>query len=280
MQEKQAFRIGGLLSAVILLVVAAAGVLLVMNGQKVGAVAFVISGLLASSFVIVGPNESKVITFLGKYVGSINEAGFYFTVPFSARKTVSLKVINFNSEKLKVNDVSGNPIEIAAVIVYKVTDSAKAAFGVDSYDRFVQIQSETGLRHIASKYPYDNHDVEGVQSLRANADEVANELRIDLQDRLSIAGVEVIEARLMHLAYAPEIAQAMLQRQQASAILAARKIIVEGAVEMVRSTMASIEQSGVAELDDEKKAQMINNLMVAMVSERSAQPIINTGTIY
>lgn len=280
MKEKQAFRIGGLISAVILLIMLGAGVLLVINGQKAGAVFFVISALLSSSFVIVGPNESKVITFLGKYVGSINEAGFYFTVPFSVRRTISRKVINFNSEKLKVNDVSGNPIEIAAVIVYRVTDSARAAFGVDSYDRFVQIQSETGLRHIASKYPYDNHDEEGVLSLRANADEVANELRTDLQGRLDLAGVEVIEARLMHLAYAPEIAQAMLQRQQASAILAARKIIVEGAVLMVKSTMESIEASGVAALDDEKKAQMINNLMVAMVSERSAQPIINTGTIY
>lgn len=280
MKEKQVFRVGGLLAVVILLVFVVVGILLIVNKMPFGIVLFVISGVLTSSFVIIGPNESKVVTFLGKYVGSINEAGFYFTIPFSTRKTVSRKVINFNSEKLKVNDVSGNPIEIAAVIVYRVTDTAKAAFGVDSYDRFVQIQSETGLRHIASKYPYDGQDVEGVQSLRANADEVAEELKNDLQVRLEIAGVEVIEARLMHLAYAPEIAQAMLQRQQASAILAARKIIVEGALEMVRSVIDSIEANGVAKLDDDKKAQMINNLMVAMISERSAQPIINTGTIY
>lgn len=280
MKEKNAFRLNGIMAAAVELVLVALGLLLVANGHDMGAILFVIAGLLVSGFVIVGPNESKVLTFLGRYIGSVNEAGFYFTIPFSVRKTVSRKVINFNSEKLKVNDVSGNPIEIAAVIVYRVTDTAKAAFGVDSYDRFVQIQSETGLRHIASKYPYDGHEEEHVQSLRANADEIAHELKEDLQKRLDIAGVDVLEARLMHLAYAPEIAGAMLQRQQASAILAARKIIVEGALDMVKSTIAAIEESGVTTLDDEKKAQMINNLMVTMISERSAQPIINTGTVY
>jgi regulator of protease activity HflC (stomatin/prohibitin superfamily) len=235
---------------------------------------------IISGLVIVSPNESKVITFLGRYVGSINDAGFYFTVPFSIRSTVSRKVVNFNSEKLKVNDIAGNPIEIAAVIVYRVVDSAKAKYSVDHYEEFVEIQSETGLRHIASKYPYDQHGDESIHSLRANADEVAEELKRDLQERLMLAGVEVLEARLMHLAYAPEIAGAMLQRQQASAILSARKIIVAGALEMVKETLASIEEDGVASLDEEKKAQMINNLLVAMVSERSAQPIINAGTIY
>lgn len=280
MNEKKTLQINGLLVAAGCLILAGIGAWLVVNEYAAGSIFVVVVALLSSGFVIVGPNESKVLTFLGTYIGSINTSGFYFTVPFTVRKTISRKVINFNSEKLKVNDISGNPIEIAAVIVYRVTDTAKAAFGVDSYDRFVQIQSETGLRHIASKYPYDAHDEESTLSLRANADEVAEELKTDLQARLSLAGVEVLEARLMHLAYAPEIAQAMLQRQQASAILAARKIIVEGALDMVQSTITAIELQGITTLDDEKKAQMINNLMVAMVSERSAQPIINTGSIY
>ena len=201
------------------------------------------------------------------------------TVPFSLGKVVSLRVSNFNSKTLKVNDVAGNPVEIAAVVVFRVVDSAKAMFDVSNYEQFVEIQSETALRHVATKYPYDNYREEGY-SLRGNAEEVAGELTRELQERLALAGVEVMEARLTHLAYATEIASAMLQRQQASAILAARQIIVEGAVGMVQLALVRLEKDGILELDQERKAAMINNLLVAIISERGAQPIINTGSLY
>ncbi|MBE3555418.1 MAG: SPFH domain-containing protein, partial [Thermicanus sp.] len=188
-------------------------------------------------------------------------------------------VRNFNSAKLKVNDQQGNPIEIAAVIVFKVVDTAKALFDVDNYEEFVEIQSETAIRHIASLYPYDLFEEEGF-SLRGNTDEIAAELGKDLQKRLAVAGVEVMEARLTHLAYATEIAGAMLQRQQAAAILAARQKIVEGAVGMVQMVIRQLEADGMVELDEERKAAMVNNLMVAIVSERGAQPVINAGTLY
>ena len=194
------------------------------------------------------------------------------------RRKISLRVRNFNSKMLKVNDVEGNPVEIAAVVVFKVVDTAKAVFDVDDYEKFVEIQSETALRHVATKYPYDLFQEEGY-SLRSNAEEVANELARELQVRLKVAG-GVIEARLTHLAYAMEIAGAMLQRQQATAILAARKKIVEGAVGMVQLAILQLQQDGIVELDEERKATMINNLLVAIVSDRSAQPVINTGSIY
>ena len=195
------------------------------------------------------------------------------------RKKVTLRVRNFNSKMLKVNDVEGNPIEIAAVIVFRVVDSAKAIFDVDDYYTFVEIQSETALRHVATKYPYDNFNDEGY-SLRGNAEEVANKLTRELQDRLKVAGVEVMEARLTHLAYATEIAGAMLQRQQAAAILAARRIIVEGAVGMSQMAIGRLQEDGTVELDEERKVAMINNLLVAIVSDRAAQPVINTGSLY
>ncbi|NUU63755.1 SPFH domain-containing protein [Paenibacillus agri] len=240
---------------------------------------FVAAAVLLTSITVVQPNKSVVVTFFGQYVGTISASGLWAVIPFSGRKTVSLRVRNFNSAKLKVNDVEGNPIEIAAVIVFKVINSAKALFDVDKYMEFVEIQSETALRHVASKYPYDNFNEAGM-SLRANADEIAKELASELQDRLSISGVEVIEARLTHLAYSTEIASTMLQRQQASAILSARQIIVEGAVGMVDMAIKQLKESGVVELDEERKAAMINNLMVAIVSERGASPVINAGSLY
>ncbi|MBT2292868.1 SPFH domain-containing protein [Paenibacillus albidus] len=242
-------------------------------------VLFVVAGILCTCITIVQPNKSVVVTFFGQYVGTIKVSGMWAVIPFSIRKTVSLRVRNFNSATLKVNDVEGNPIEIAAVIVFKVINSAKALFDVDKYMAFVEIQSETALRHVASKYPYDNFDISGM-SLRANADEIAKELASELQARLSLSGVEVIEARLTHLAYATEIASTMLQRQQASAILSARQIIVEGAVGMVDMAIRQLRESGVVELDEERKAAMINNLMVAIVSERGASPVINAGSLY
>ncbi|MGZ4161593.1 MAG: SPFH domain-containing protein [Neobacillus sp.] len=236
--------------------------------------------LLLSGFTVIQPNQSKVFTLFGSYLGVIKQEGFWLTIPLTVRKTVSLRVINFNSDKLKVNDHEGNPIEIAAVVVYKVSDSAKAVFGVEDYKVFVHTQSETGLRHIASQYPYDNFNNDYEISLRQHSDEVGDELTKDLQKRLVLAGVEIIEARIMHLAYSSEIAHAMLQRQQAKAVLAARKVIVDGAVSMVKSAIDQLNSEGIVKLDEEKKAQMVNNLMVALVSEKGSQPVINTGTIY
>ena len=198
----------------------------------------------------------------------------------SIAKKVSVKVVNFNSERLKVNDVEGNPVEIAAVVVYRVVDAAKAIFDVDDYLEFVEIQSETALRHVAAKYPYDNFNEKDGISLRSSGEIIAKELQTELEERLLVAGVEIIEARLTHLAYATEIASAMLQRQQAAAILAARQIIVDGAVGMARMAIERLEQDASIDLDEERKVAMINNLMVTIVSDRSAQPVINTGSLY
>jgi regulator of protease activity HflC (stomatin/prohibitin superfamily) len=243
-------------------------------------IALILTVLVLSGFTIIQPNQAKVFTLFGSYLGVIKQEGFWLSMPLTVRKNVSLRVINFNSDKLKVNDLEGNPIEIAAVVVYKVFDSAKAVFDVEDYKEFVHTQSETGLRHIASQYPYDNFNNDYEISLRQHSDEVADELTKDLQHRLQLAGVEIIEARIMHLAYSSEIAHAMLQRQQAKAVLAARKVIVEGAVSMVKSAIDQLSTEGIVELDEEKKAQMVNNLMVALVSEKGSQPIINTGSIY
>ncbi|GER67875.1 membrane protein [Weizmannia acidilactici] len=233
--------------------------------------------MLASGISVIQPNQALVVTFFGHYIGSIRESGIYMTVPLSFRRRVSLRVRNFNSAKLKVNDVDGNPIEIAAVIVFRVIDSAKAVFDVENYEEFVKIQSETALRHVATKYPYDNADEEGL-SLHGNGEEVSEHLKQELQPRLDVAGVDVIEARLTHLAYSTEIASVMLQRQQASAILAARKKIVEGAVGMAQMAIEQLEKDGL-NLDEERKMVMINNLMVSIVSDRAAQPVINTGNL-
>lgn len=238
---------------------------------------FLLALILSTGLVLVKPNDAKVILFFGKYLGTIREAGLWWTVPFVSKQIVSVKVHNFNSPKLKVNDVNGNPIEIAAVIVYKVIDTAKAAFDVNSYLEFVETQSESALRHIASRYPYDSAR-DDADTLRAGSDKISKELLDEVQERLSPAGVEVMEARFTHLAYAPEIASAMLQRQQASAIIDAREKIVEGAIGMVQSAIEKLEKD--IELDEERKAVMANNLMVAIVSDRGAQPIINTGTLY
>lgn len=245
----------------------------------VAVICVILAGIFASGITIVQPNQAKVVTFFGRYLGSIRDSGLFLTVPLTIRQTVSLRVRNFNSSTLKVNDVEGNPIEIAAVIVFKVIDSAKAIFDVENYEKFVEIQSETAIRHVATKYPYDTFENYEI-TLRGNADVISEVLAKELQERLTVAGVEVIEARLSHLAYSPEIASAMLQRQQAVAILAARKKIVEGAVSMAQMAIEQLEKEGVFELDDERKANMVNNLMVAIVSERATQPVINTGSLY
>lgn len=279
MKERKAPAINGFVGVLAVTLLLGLGVYGVFGGEPVGIIAILLAVLAATGIFVVQPNQAVALTFFGRYLGSVWESGLWWSVPLVWRRTVSLRVRNFNSAKLKVNDVEGNPIEIAAVVVFKVVDSAQALFQVDNYEQFVEIQSETALRHIASQYPYDLFEQEGY-SLRGNTEEVAAELKSDLQHRLSVAGVEVMEARLTHLAYATEIAGAMLQRQQASAILAARRKIVEGAVGMVQMAIDKLQQEGVVELDEERKAAMINNLMVAIVSERSSQPVINTGTIY
>ncbi|ARF67556.1 hypothetical protein B7C51_06575 [Paenibacillus larvae subsp. pulvifaciens] len=280
MKEKQAWSINGFIGFLGLLAVIGLGLYLLFAEFYVLAVlCAVVAFILICSISIVQPNQALAITFFGQYMGTIRQSGFFMTIPFSDRKKVSLRVRNFNSARLKVNDVEGNPVEIAAVIVFRVVDSAKALFQVDNYNSFVEIQSESALRHVASKYPYDLFEETGY-SLRGNAEEVAAELTEEFQHRLSVAGVEVMEARLTHLAYATEIASAMLQRQQAAAIVAAREKIVEGAVSMVQMAIGKLQAEGVVELDEERKAAMINNLLVAVVSDRSAQPVINSGSIY
>jgi regulator of protease activity HflC (stomatin/prohibitin superfamily) len=240
----------------------------------------IVMSVAAGGFLVVQPNAARVLIFLGgRYIGTIREDGFWWANPLTVKKHVSLRVRNFNSERLKVNDAHGNPIEIAAVVVWRVVDAAKAVFDVESYASFVAVQSETAIRALASRYPYDDQDDNGA-SLRGSPDEVAGAMRGEVQARLHVAGVEITEARLSHLAYAPEIAQAMLRRQQAQAIIAARQKIVEGAVGMVDMALKRLQEEGVVELDEEKKATMVNNLLVALVSEREAQPVINAGSIY
>ena len=234
--------------------------------------------IACTSLTIIQPNEAKVLTFFGNYIGTIRDAGLFMTVPFTDKLRVSLRVCNFNSQILKVNDSKGNPVEIAAVIVYRVVDTAKALFSVDDYEQFVQIQSESAVRHVASEYPYDTFENEQALTLRSNPTEVSDKLAAELQDRLNVAGVEIIETRLTHLAYATEIASAMLQKQQSSAILSARKIIVEGAVSITEDAINRLAKEADLDLTDNQRLQIINNIMVAIISERGTQPVINTGT--
>lgn len=230
-------------------------------------------------FTVIQPNDSRVLILFGKYIGTVRESGFWFVNPFTNKNKVSLRIHNFNSEKIKVNDLHGNPIEIAAVIVWRVVDSARALFDVQNYEEFVAIQSETAIRGLASDYAYDASEDEK-HSLRGNTQEISEELKKQVQTRLQIAGLEIIESRISHLAYAPEIAQAMLRRQQAQAVVAARTKIVEGAVGMVEMALKALSEQHIVVLDEDKKATMVNNLLVALVSETQAQPVINTGTLY
>ena len=236
---------------------------------------FTFGGLTA-----VSPNESRVLQLFGSYAGTIHEAGFYWVNPFTfPRRRVSMKIRNFESAKLKVNDHDGNPIEIAAIVVWRVVETAEAVFQVDDYENFVRVQSEAAVRNLATTYPYDAHQ-DGQISLRTSAQEITERMRTEIQERLAKAGIEVIEARISHLAYAPEIAQAMLRRQQASAVVAARQRIVEGAVGMVEMALDELGKRDVVELDEERKAAMVSNLLVVLCSEQNTQPVVNTGTLY
>ena len=243
------------------------------------AIVLAIDGLCWNGLTVVSPNTAKVVMLFGQYQGSIKTQGFRWVNPLTIRRTVSLRIRNFESSKLKVNDNIGNPIEIAAIVVWRVIETAEAVFQVDDYEHFVHVQAESAVRVLATTYPYDAHD-EGQVSLRGSADEVSHRLREEIQARLAKAGVEVIEARISHLAYAPEIANAMLRRQQATAIIAARQKIVEGAVGMVEMALEQLSAKHVVQLDEERKASMVSNLLVVLCSDRDAQPVVNAGTLY
>jgi regulator of protease activity HflC (stomatin/prohibitin superfamily) len=237
--------------------------------------------LVLPGLVIVNPNESKVLTLFGKYVGTVKQDGFFWVNPFTVKKKVSLRAFNLNGQQLKVNDKVGNPIEIAAVIVWQIKDTANAVFAVENYIQYVNIQSEAAVRHLANSFPYDNIEDETANiTLRGGAEQVSTLLVEELNERLDRAGIEVLEARISHLAYAPEIAHTMLQRQQASAIISARRLIVEGAVGMVEMALAKLSEKNIVNLDEERKAAMVSNLLVVLCGDRSVNPVVNTGTLY
>ena len=242
-------------------------------------VALIVVGLLFVGFFTVNPNNAKALLLFGKYSGTVKTAGFHWANPLFVKKRLSLRVRNFESSKIKVNDHDGNPIEIAAVVVWRVVDTYEALFEVDDYQHYVQVQSEGAMRNLATQYPYDAH-IDGEMSLRGDTLAIAEQLKAEVQERLAQAGVAVLEARINHLAYAPEIAAAMLQRQQAGAIIAARQRIVEGAVGMVEMALALLSERDVVALDNERKAAMVSNLLVVLCGDRSSQPVVNTGTSY
>lgn len=289
MREREAISSSGWLAILLGLAALAAAVwLLAQLGHRpaepgstlLGGIALAIAGVivLRGNFVV-GPNEARVLTFFGKYAGTVKTPGLRWANPFTIKRTLSLRARNFETAKIKVNDVDGNPIEIGAVIVWRVIDTAQAAFDVENVTSFVQIQSEAAVRNLAMHHPYDSHD-DTTMSLRGQSEAVAAQLCKEVNARIRPAGVEVVDARISHLAYAPEIAQAMLQRQQAGAIIAARTRIVEGAVSMVEMALDQLARRGIVELDPERKAAMVSNLLVVLCGERSTQPVINAGTLY
>ena len=291
-EERKAWYLDGLLAFFLALVIGAlatwqgvlAGIQLENNDgggwrMFLSMLAFLLSMVMFSSLTIISPGDTKVIQFFGRYIGTIRKAGLLMTVPFTTKKKVSVKVRNFETNELKVNDADGNPVNIAAIVVWQVADTAKSVFAVEKYDEFVAVQSESALRHVATTHPYDNGEA-GEETLRGSTELVAQELADEVAARISIAGLEVVETRISSLAYAPEIAQAMLQRQQASAIIAAREKIVEGAVTMVQRALERLESDNVVTLDDERKASMVSNLLVVLTSESRVTPVVNAGSLY
>jgi regulator of protease activity HflC (stomatin/prohibitin superfamily) len=283
MKERKAIALPGVLFFILLLVGLFFLGMSFLNGLGKGGLpgiftplSFLAVILLMKGLFIVQPNEARVLTFLGRYIGTIRENGVWFANPFARKQRVSLKMGNFQSPQLKVNDAHGNPIEIAAVIVWRVVDTARALFDVEDYEKFVHIQCETALRHLASSFPYEPH-VQGEVALRSHPDEVSAKLAQEVQDRVSLAGVEITETQLSHLAYSPEIAQAMLRRQQAAAVLSARQIIVDGAVGMVELALRRLETDGIVQLDQSARAALVNNLMITLVSENHMQPVMQTA---
>jgi regulator of protease activity HflC (stomatin/prohibitin superfamily) len=287
MKEKEIKGTNGFLMFFVLLAVLVLSIYSLVNAIRnldapwiiLSVLVLVLTLALLFGLTVVNPNEAKVVQLFGRYKGSLKQQGFQWVNPLTMRRKISLRVRNFESSKLKVNDHDGNPVEIAAVVVWRVVETAEAAFEVDDYEHFVHVQSEAALRILATSYPYDAHQ-EGQISLRMSVVEISQKLRDEIQERLTKAGVEVIEARISHLAYAPEIASAMLRRQQASAIIAARQKIVEGAVGMVEMALDLLNAKQVVKLDEERKATMVSNLLVVLCSDRDAQPVVNTGTLY
>ena len=269
------------------LLAGAGAVVLFAKGAAADSTVLLVGALLIAFIVLlcliglfsVQPNQAKVLTLFGKYVGTVKTAGLWWANPFFIKRSISLRVRNFETAKLKVNDKTSNPIEIGAIVVWQVVDSAEAMFEVDNYEDYVRVQSESAVRTLATSYPYDAH-VDGERSLSHNAVEISDQLAQEVQARLAKAGMKVLEARIAHLAYAPEIANAMLRRQQASAIIAARTLIVEGAVTMVEMALKSIVEKGIVNLDEERKAAMVSNLLVTLCAEQPMQPVVNTGSIY
>jgi len=288
-QERETRGLPGFMAIVCTMALASGAIwMLIENGNKpvpaaglilLGVIMLVVAFISLFGHVVIQPNESAVLTLFGNYNGTIRSAGWHYVFPFNMRKRVSLRVRNFETDRLKVNDLDGNPVEIACVIVWKVVDTAEACFEVDDYVHFVHVQSESALRNMATHYPYDTDDDDRI-SLRGSTDAVAEKLKEEVDKRLDQAGVSVLEARITHLAYAPEIASAMLQRQQAGAIIAARKQIVEGAVGMVQMALEHLSRESIVELDEEKKAAMVSNLLVVLCGERATQPVINAGTLH
>jgi regulator of protease activity HflC (stomatin/prohibitin superfamily) len=286
-REREYAAVSGWAALIVLLAAIAASIWQMILGFRGGdpglgvlfAFLLLLSIFLMTGLFVVNPNEGKVLQLFGRYVGTAKNPGLRYANPLFAKKRISLRVRNFESAKLKVNDLDGNPIELAAVVVWKVVDTAEAVFEVDNYEDYVHVQSESALRNMATSYPYDAHD-DAQLSLRGHTSAIADHLRKEIQDRLSRAGVEVIEARISHLAYAPEIAAAMLQRQQAGAIIAARQRIVEGAVGMVEMALEMLSTKKVVELDNERKAAMVSNLLVVLCGDRNTQPVVNAGTLH
>lgn len=286
-KEKVGSAVSGWLMVVVLVVVGVGAVLGLQNAlgedqplAAIGYLAVLVLDLAAwGGFTVVNPNTAKVLLLFGDYRGTLKTPGFWWVNPLTTCRSVSLRVRNFESSKLKVNDHIGNPIEIGAIVVWKVVETAEALFHVDDYEHFVHMQTESAVRILATSFPYDAHE-EGEISLRGSATEVAQRLREEIEERVAKAGVEVIEARISHLAYAPEIANAMLRRQQATAIIAARQKIVEGAVGMVEMALAALSEKQVVQLDEERKAAMVSNLLVVLCGDKDAQPVVNTGTLY
>ncbi len=286
-REQERSGLSGVLMIVLLLAATGFGIVNVLGAARDQSIGSLLGWLLALAFVLflwaglftVQPNQGKVLQLFGSYAGTIRAAGLWWANPFYTKKAISLRVRNFETTKLKVNDHNSNPIEIAAVVVWQVTDTAEALFEVDNYEDYIKVQSESALRGLANQYPYDAHE-EGIMSLSTHTAEVAEKLKGEIQERLAKAGVRVLEARISHLAYAPEIAGVMLRRQQATAVIAARQKIVEGAVGMVEQALDMLNQKQIVHLDEYRKATMVSNLLVVLCSEQATQPVVNTGTLY
>ena len=275
--KRPAWAISGWAGVVVVAACVAAAVLLAGSAWIIAPI--VIGSLVATSLVIVQPGHTKVVRFFGSYVGTVRRTGLWWILPLADRRSLSIRVRNFETNHLKVNDAEGNPVEIAAIVVWQVADTARAVYAVDDYNNFVRVQAESALRHVATTHPYDDPASEGT-SLRGSVDVVAAELAQEVAQRVIIAGVEIVEVRISHLAYAPEIAQAMLRRQQANAVVAARSRIVEGSVGMVEMALARLDEHGIVELDEERKAAMVSNLLVVLCADQPASPVVNAGTLY